>query len=570
MMEGLSIRLRLALAHTLVFGVLLTALALGLYQATALRLHNQVDLEVESRTAEIRMKISVGHSTVTWLDDKQSVERAQALTAFAIYDSAGNYLEGSTLSSVYRIGLTERGRAALHSRAAVWERLGGRGEQHTRVLTIALTGSDGNSYLLRVGAPLEQTEFELTRLKTSIVTLVPLVLLIGGAAGWWLAGRALEPVADITRTAARLSAFNLAERLPLTGTRDELDQLRSQFNQMIGRLHGSFEQMSQFLSNVSHELRTPLAALRGRSEVALRSASTVEEFREILAGNIEMHVRLAKTVSDMLVLARGEAGQAVLEHRAENLTELVRDTVESMRALAEETGIALRFDGQESIIAEVDPTHTMRLIMNLLDNAIKYNRAEGRVTVTLQSEQDWARITVADTGHGIPPQDLPYVFERFYRASEGNSGAGGSGLGLGLARWVAAAHGGRIDVHSTVDQGSVFDVWLPLRRSAPALQGGSSAPGVHGLVSITESAAMAEASRKRRRTMLNNVVRTTYWLGLFSGAVALVWRALVAIGMSEQFIYGDRAVGYKGFLNGAILFLLIACATGSYIASQRE
>lgn len=569
-MEGLSIRLRLALAHTLVFGVLLISLAVALYQTTTLRLHNQVDAEIESHAARLRLQFSVGRSVVTWLEDKLSVERSAPLIAFAIYDLRGNYLDGSTLSSVYNIGFSPAARTALEAQGPVWETAQGRGHR-TRILTIVLTGTSGNPYLLRVGAPLDQAEFEVNRLKASIVALVPLVLLVGGIAGWWLAGRALAPVQRITETAGRISALNLAERLPLSGTNDELDHLRSQLNEMIARLQGSFDQMSQFLSNVSHELRTPLAALRGKSEVALRSARTADEFREVLAGSIEMHVRLAKTVADLLALARAEAGQAILEHRSENLTELVRDIVESARPLAEEKKVSLQFEGRETITAEIDPTHTMRMLLNVVDNAIKYNRENGSVRVGLHAKDGWAKISVADTGMGIAPTDLPHVFDRFFRANiEGAGSVGGTGLGLGLARWVAAAHGGRIDVESKLNSGAIFHVWLPLAKAGPVTLVSEPVPGALSIQPTNGVLAMGEASRKRRKRMLQNVIRVTYWLGLLSGAIALIWRGLVAVGLPERFIYGDRAVGYEGFLNGAVLFLLIACATASYMNARKE
>jgi heavy metal sensor kinase len=277
-----------------------------------------------------------------------------------------------------------------------------------------------------------------------------------------MAGRALDPVVEITTKARQISASNLAERLPLRGTQDELDQLSATLNEMIARLQQSFDHMSQFISNVSHELRTPLAAVRGSCEVALRGAGSREELRAVLVSNIEELDRLAGTVSNLLALARAEAGQVPLNRRRENLSELVRDAVESVRVLATERGIQMNCQADGEVLAEVDPEHILRLLINLLDNAIKYNRDHGKVDVTLDAADAWAVVSVRDTGPGISPEDMPRIFERFYRGQgEAAENASGTGLGLGLARWVATAHGGRIEVESQPGEGSVFRVWLP-------------------------------------------------------------------------------------------------------------
>jgi two-component sensor histidine kinase len=326
---------------------------------------------------------------------------------------------------------------------------------------------------------------------------------------------------------------------------------------------------------VSHELRTPLAALRGSSEIALRNAKSEEEYRAVLASNIEDLDRLARIVSDLLALARAEAGHQLLMLRPENLTELVRDALESARPLAAEHGISIHFQADGEITADVDPEHVLRLLMNLLDNAIKYNRPNGRVEVKLVTNNGWAMISVADTGLGIQPADLPHIFDRSYRGRNERTGsAGGSGLGLSLAKWVATAHGGRIDAESQAGQGSTFRLWLPKNKAGIAPQPAGETDPTHTLdngeanetLHSIQTKVQASLLPERKSTMLQNTVRWGYWLGIACAAIACAWRGLVALGLPERFYYQvDRSIGYIGFLNGAILLLLFVAATAGYL-----
>ncbi|MBI3406293.1 MAG: HAMP domain-containing protein, partial [Acidobacteria bacterium] len=552
------------------FGVLLVFLSIGLFRTSSLRLNQQVNADLQARAAAIRPLISVAGSSVNWLGGKEFVDQSSGSTFYVIYDNRGAFVEGSAGARLYNLGFSAAAAAAISTRQPTWETVSNHNSSGIRCLNNVITGTDGKSYVLRVAAPLDQIHEELQLLITSILALLPLVLLSGGLAGWWLAGRALAPVSEITALAGRISVSHLGERLPLRGTGDELDQLSAQLNRMIARLQYSFEQMSQFLSNVSHELRTPLAALRGRSEMAVRNAKTVEEFRTIVSGNIEVHQRMAETISDLLALARAEAGQTVLNHRSENLSELLRDVVESTRPLADTNGVTLRFRANSEIHAEVDPTHVMRLVINLVDNAIKYNKKGGGVDVLLDTADGYALLSVTDTGIGIAAEDLPHIFDRFFRGDPDNSnGTGGTGLGLGLARWVANAHGGKIEVESQLGAGSCFKVWLPLNKSEVS-------PEARSRVWVLESSENRNIDQdmelfERSDAMWKQVVVGSYWLGIVSGAVALFWRSIVALGLPDTFYYGaDRGVGYEGFLKGALLFLLVSCATRGYAATSKE
>jgi heavy metal sensor kinase len=570
-----SIRVRLTLAYTIAFGILLGLLSISLYRTAAAQLYAQADAQIEEGATVVRPLFNVSHSQVTWLVDKKVVDQSTYLLAHAIFDDQGQYLDGSNLASVYNPRFTDAARRAVATRSPAWETLVVQNSHKLRMFNATITGSDGRMYLFRVGMLLDQSEDDLRRLAASLAVLVPLVLLLGGGVGWVLAGDALRPVAEITATAQQISASKLAERLPLRGTGDELDRLSATLNEMITRLQGSFEQMNQFISNVSHELRTPLAALRGSCEIALRNAKSEEECRAVLASNIEDLDRLARFVSDLLALARAEVGQRLLKLRTENLTELVRDAVESTRPLAAEHGISIHYQADGEILADVDPEHVLRLLINLLDNAIKYNRPNGRVEVRLGTDNRWVVISVTDTGAGIVPGDLPRIFDRSYRGqNERDGNIGGTGLGLSLANWVATAHGGRIDVESQVGQGSTFRLWLPKIGVNVPSQSAGELPQPHTLgvaeasevLNSIQTKVQAAALPERNSTMLQHTVRWGYWLGMACALIALVWRGLVALGLPGRFQYSTvRSVGYPGFLNGAFLFLLIAAATAGYL-----
>jgi len=578
-MGQLSIRARLTLAYTIAFGILLGLLSVGLYRTAAARLYAQVDTQIAEAAATSRPLFNISQSQVTWLVDKKLLDQSSSLVAQAIFNDTGQFLDGSALAGVYNLGFTEAGRHALETRSPTWETLTIQNDHRLRALNLTVSGSDGRLYLVRSGMLLDQIEDDLRQLVGVLASLVPLILLMGGLVGWLLASDALRPVAAITATARQITASNLNERLPLRGTRDELDRLSATLNEMIARLQDSFEQMSHFLSNVSHELRTPLAALRGSCEMAVRSAKSEEECRAVLADNIEELDRLAHTVSDLLALARAEAGQTLLKRRTENLAELVRDAVESARVLATERGVSIDCQTDSETTLEFDPEHLLRLLINLLDNAIKYNQPNGRVEVQVKTVDNWAVVSIADTGRGIASEDLPHIFDRFYRG-EGATSAGGTGLGLSLARWVATEHGGRIEVNSQPGNGSTFRLWLPTKPGAAlgsAPQTGLTSQVSRGRPSPKEKAGPSSGSLEigwlpvnsleRRTIMLQHIVRWSYWLGIACGVITLLWRGFVAVGFQEYIQYGERQLTWNAFLNGAVLFLLIAAATGSYLST---
>jgi heavy metal sensor kinase len=293
---------------------------------------------------------------------------------------------------------------------------------------------------------------------------VPAVLLsIGG--GWWLMKKSLAPVAGLTQAAEKISAFNLNERLPRTGNGDELDRLTEVFNGMLTRLDDSFNRTREFTLHASHELKTPLTVLCGETETALRDESLSAAERERAASLLDELRRLARIVDGLTLLAKADAGQVALKLEPVRFDELVRDNFADAQILAEPHGVQVELATCEEIIVRGDRHRLRQLLLNLADNAVKYNQAEGRVTMSLRRTSDVAEFTIANSGPGIPPEVLPRVFDRFFRGDPAHSPAvDGCGLGLSIAQWIVSAHGGTIRIESVPLKITTAIVRLPLAQ----------------------------------------------------------------------------------------------------------
>ena len=316
----------------------------------------------------------------------------------------------------------------------------------------------------------------LQNARIACLVAIPIVLVAAGAAGSFLAKRSLAPVAAMTERAARISAANLSERLPVGNPRDELGQLARVLNELLSRVDHSFEQQRRFMSDASHELRTPVSIMRAEAEVALSSdVRSGEEYRESLSVVANTAARLTLVVNELFFLARADAGQQPLARGPMYLDEMIGDCVRSVRALALRSGVAITAVVAGEVPFNGDDGLLHRLVTNLLDNAVKYSGDGATVTASLLETVDGYRIGVRDNGSGIPIEAQPHLFERFFRGDAARSRAvsgdgsigSGAGLGLAIARWVAQAHGGSIDLTESTAFGTEFVVWLPRDVSAP-------------------------------------------------------------------------------------------------------
>jgi two-component system, OmpR family, sensor kinase len=306
-------------------------------------------------------------------------------------------------------------------------------------------------------------------IRATLLWVIPAALLIASIGGYFLARKSLAPVVAMSETAARIGARNLHQRLPVQNARDELGYLASTFNGLLERLDRSFEQQRRFMADASHELRSPVAIIRGEAEVALSKARTSEEYRESLAIALDEAQRLSQIVDDLLTLARADAGEYRLRPRDFYLEELAVDCVRAARTMAAARGIALSYEPDGEMPIRADEALVRRLVMNLLDNGIKYTPQGGKVSVACSHAGGEYAVTVRDTGPGIPAEARDKIFERFFRLDPARTPAprtSGAGLGLAIARWIAEAHHGRLLLVHSDASGSAFTAFLPANRSA--------------------------------------------------------------------------------------------------------
>jgi two-component system, OmpR family, sensor kinase len=303
----------------------------------------------------------------------------------------------------------------------------------------------------------------------TFAVVIPFAVILATAGGYFLAKKSLAPVVAMSTQAGKISASNLHERLKIRNERDELGHLAKSFNELLDRLDASFEQQHRFMADASHELRTPVAILRGEAEVSLsREARSPDEYRESLGIVRAEAGRLSQIVEDLFTLARADAGQHPLVKRKFYLDELVTEAVHSARALAVEKEIALVCETSEECLFLGDEGLLRRMVMNLLSNAIKYTPRTGRVSVACRAAGDRYDLTVSDSGPGIVAELQARIFDRFFRVDTARSredgDKGGAGLGLSIARWIAEAHGGSLELMSSGSKGSVFSAFLPISR----------------------------------------------------------------------------------------------------------
>jgi heavy metal sensor kinase len=345
----------------------------------------------------------------------------------------------------------------------VYETAKGDGPFPVRILTYPVIEGGRVIKLVQVGMSLESTIKTRQRFLLIMTALLPIGLLLAGGGGLLLARRALKPVAKITKAAQRISGEHLKERLQETGMDDELDRLAKTLNDMLARLEEAFRQVRQFSADASHELQTPLTILKGELEVALRSSRSPEEYRRVLTSGLEEIDRIIRLVEGLLLLSRADSGVLRMDRQPVPLADLLKEVYDHMSILAEQQSIHFSLGPISPVSVRGDHEHLRRLVMNLVNNAIKYTPSGGQVTVSCGADDKWARIKVSDTGVGLSPEEQERVFQRFYRVDSARSKEGeGTGLGLCIADSIATAHGGRIELVSSSGQGATFTVFLPL------------------------------------------------------------------------------------------------------------
>ena len=334
------------------------------------------------------------------------------------------------------------------------------------VCAVPFTSRDGSRFLVEAGSSLKQSESVLHGLLLTFAVGLPLVVVVAIAGGYVVMRRALAPVGEITRTAEQITSRNLSERLPEAKTGDELEALSIALNRMIARIEHSFRHVNRFSADASHELRTPLTVLRGELEAIAQRPDLPADVRDTIGSTLEETERLSKIVESLLAISRLDGGEALMTRERFDLTALVTDTADQMRLLAEDKQIALKCVASAGIEVEGDQGRVKQVVVNLVDNAIKYTGEGGAVEISVGVVNGSAVLEVTDSGVGIPSEALSHIFERFYRVDKARSRQmGGAGLGLSIVKSICTAHEGRVRVESTEGKGSRFTVELPLANS---------------------------------------------------------------------------------------------------------
>lgn len=350
--------------------------------------------------------------------------------------------------------------------------------------TIDLGGSDGRyraltarsregELTLVLGISLAETESTLAAFDRLLGASAAVFLMVAVAGGLFVSRLAVRPVAHSIRAARRLDLENLSERLPQTGAGDELDELAGTINGLLDRLAAYHAQVIRFTADASHELRSPLGAMRAAVEITLQQPREPEEYRNVLASLGDQCERLTELVNALLLLARADAGEVVVERSRVDLAALASEVGEFFEPLADEKAVQLVTETPAPAIVMGDPSRLRQLVTNLVDNAIRFSQPGGAVGLRVEAAAVQVILRVSDTGIGISRCDLPHIFDRFYQANPSRSW-GGHGLGLSICRWITTAHGGTIEAVSEESRGTVFTVrlplaenWLPVEDAAP-------------------------------------------------------------------------------------------------------
>jgi two-component system OmpR family sensor kinase len=472
-----SVRFRLTFYYTAAFAVVLLVLALTTYAILQRENVQRIDADISQiadsflTTVHAELKDEPDPEPVKVAIDEAINEHSFRDYVFAVFGSDGSLIESSPANFSMRrnnnFSISELSRSPSFRQL-----LAGSGNAREGFANIKGEGGRFRGYLRRFSTPqgqfslivlfsLHQPEEFLESIRHALALIIPLGLLLASAGGYFLARRALAPVATMSQQASKIDARNLHDRLAVVNERDELGVLAQSFNQLLDRLAQSMDQQRRFMADASHELRTPVAILRGEADVALsQSQRPVAEYRESLQILRDEARRLSQIVENLFTLARADAGNYPLAKTQFYLDELLGECLRATRTLAAAKNIHLDLQSDEDLLVNADEPLIRRMMLNLIDNAIKFSEPGGQVSVTAYREGPQLVVAVKDAGMGIPADLQSRVFERFFRADKArthqNDPSTGAGLGLAISRWIAEAHHGELKLLSSNENGSVF------------------------------------------------------------------------------------------------------------------
>lgn len=464
-----TVRGRLTLWYVSALALILVVFGVAVYVMLSRSLHRRVDEALRST-----LEISITSLTHDTQEGQSSQSAAQSTTAelshpqqaMMIFDGAGQMLaehpyEGDLHIRPPDLGAIPDDEVYLYTVAEE----GDANDRHRLAVRRVRIPPANTPYIILASQPLEAVEDELESLREILYLATPAVLLVAGLGGWFLARQGLAPVGAMARRARQLGAGSLDRQLPVANPRDELGQLATSFNELLARLDAAFDEQRRFMADASHELRTPLSVMSTAAGVTLKKEHREEEeYREALQMMAEQTRRLSRIVQDMFILARADAGHYPLQNRALYLNDLLAEVARAGGLLASDKGVTVELTNLPEAAFHGDEDLLRQMVMNLMDNAVKFTPARGVVRLSLTRRADEYLLSVSDTGPGIPAPARDHVFERFYRADKARSRSedGGAGLGLAIARWIAQAHDGDLELADSGGTGATFVARLPL------------------------------------------------------------------------------------------------------------
>ena len=457
-----SIRIRLTIWFVLLLALVLVAFGSGVYLLMRHSLYQSLEESIESRAGTLFELVQFeegrpyleGQGLVAGLDPGERLNR--------LYDRNGSltFDDGATNSNIPVN--SDAVAKSLAGESVSYRARGGPEAEVMRLQTFSIFREGRAVGVLEVGQSEDDVSETLAILVWIMGIAYPLTLLLASLGGVFLAGRALAPVDEITSLARRLSAGGLGQRLNLPPSNDELGRLAQTFDEMIARLDEAFRRQRQFAADASHEMRTPLTIIKGQIDVSLQMERNPVVYREVLQGVNEEVDRLIRLAGSLLTLTRADAGQIPLMMEIIDVGDIVAGILDQVRPAAEAKQVNLQFSGGPPASIQADEDLLLQLMLNLVDNAVKYTPSGGWVNVGWTANDGQVTLRVADNGVGIQEEHHQYIFDRFYRVDKARGRAeGGVGLGLAISRWITEAHDGRIWVDSAPGEGSTFTVVLP-------------------------------------------------------------------------------------------------------------
>ncbi len=448
--KGLSIKARVTLWYTffmiLVFGITAVYLVSSSQRMSGRQMRERLVDTVTDAVSQVRFRYGE-------LDAEELDFYKNGVSVF-LYDTQGRRLAPKVTRGIQVDSLLEDQTIKTASS----------GRERWMIYDVYSEGEDAGFW---VRGMISMTEYgqALGNLPILFGSALPLLAVLAALGGFRITRRAFRPVTQMAETARAIgTGSDLSQRIETDGRGDELNQLGDTMNEMLARLQASFEAERQFSSDVSHELRTPIAVIRSQCEFALSGQAGEEEKREAFEAVLKQSERMNSIVSQLLLLSRAENGKFVPEREPVELNVLCETVCEELEAMAAERQVKLAWNTEELQITG-DETLLIRMVNNLVSNAIRYNRPGGSAEVSLRKRGKYAVLTVRDTGIGIRREDLGQIFNRFYRADRSRSSEG-TGLGLSMAAWIARVHGGSIRAESVYGEGSVFTAELPIEEQA--------------------------------------------------------------------------------------------------------